>query len=184
MTKNIELELACTWCSKPHKLTVDEEGFKQWHYGQKLIQEALPNLTTAERELLLSQLCSTCFNNATNSYDDDHEYVIETATTKVEVDVGHEVPEIDIRLADNIAQVKVNDVVVYGNRKNNLKFYGNLSWTRQDVMGLENWKRSEDAAEQFLQQHAALLTDALREYGQAFLNQLAQTWEGTHDDYN
>lgn len=41
----------CPMCGKPSEVAVEGLGYRQWKAG-KLIQNALPGLTTDERELL------------------------------------------------------------------------------------------------------------------------------------
>ena len=47
-------------CDTVHDLTVNVEGFVNWQSG-KLIQDALPELSAGERELLISGTCDECW---------------------------------------------------------------------------------------------------------------------------
>ena len=52
----------CKKCGKTHKIEVDPVGFKKFEEGTTLIQDALPGLTTGQREMLLSQICEEYFD--------------------------------------------------------------------------------------------------------------------------
>lgn len=51
----------CTYCETRYDFMVDPEGFARWQNGQH-IQNALPDNTPAERELILNHMCGTCFD--------------------------------------------------------------------------------------------------------------------------
>lgn len=51
----------CRMCQETTDLKVNFQGFVNWKSGE-LIQEALPELSCDERELLISGTCSTCFD--------------------------------------------------------------------------------------------------------------------------
>jgi len=59
----------CRLCDTVHDLTVNVEGFVNWQAGE-FIQEALPELSCDERELLISGTCSTCFDELFPSEDE------------------------------------------------------------------------------------------------------------------
>ena len=59
--EQIQLEVTCKSCHKTFKIFVDPEGYKKWRTNT-LIQKALPDLSVQERELLVSGLCSSCFD--------------------------------------------------------------------------------------------------------------------------
>jgi hypothetical protein len=48
---------------------VPEEGFHNWQGGE-LIQNALPELTADERELLISGTCPSCWDRMFGDYDE------------------------------------------------------------------------------------------------------------------
>ena len=56
------LEKTCEVCHTTYKIRVVESDYKLWQAGRMLIQDALPELTDDERELLLSGVCGTCFD--------------------------------------------------------------------------------------------------------------------------
>ena len=50
----------CRHCDAVHELTVNVEGFVNWQAGE-FIQDALPELSADERELLISGTCDECW---------------------------------------------------------------------------------------------------------------------------
>ncbi len=50
----------CPFCGKTQRVSVSKEAFDKWNQGA-LIQNALPTLTDAEREILISGMCDDCF---------------------------------------------------------------------------------------------------------------------------
>lgn len=50
----------CMVCNQSEKLLLDEEALIKWHYGM-FIQEAFPDLTPAERELIMTGTHNDCF---------------------------------------------------------------------------------------------------------------------------
>ena len=55
------LEVTCRSCSKNHSIKVPSEGHEEWMQGA-LIQNALPELSEGERELLISGTCDDCWD--------------------------------------------------------------------------------------------------------------------------
>jgi hypothetical protein len=55
------IAIKCVECSKLVEFDVDEQGLADWHAGI-LIQHALPELEAPLREMLITQLCPTCFD--------------------------------------------------------------------------------------------------------------------------
>ena len=50
----------CRLCGAVSDIPVEIQGFIAWRTGE-LIQDALPDLTPAERELLISNTCDECW---------------------------------------------------------------------------------------------------------------------------
>lgn len=60
MNKNKMLvELQCPLCGEKHSVTVNTEAYMDWLNGD-FIQRAMPELSSTEREQLISQVCPTC----------------------------------------------------------------------------------------------------------------------------
>lgn len=56
---------ACINCKREFILHVSKAGLEKYRDGE-LIQDALPELTRAERELLISHHCEKCFDKLFN----------------------------------------------------------------------------------------------------------------------
>lgn len=57
----MEVQEVCRWCKREVKLTVSRKGWFRWKTGTH-IQDALPELSAGERELLISKTCEPCFD--------------------------------------------------------------------------------------------------------------------------
>ena len=55
------LNVTCRVCNRRHKVQVKDEEYASWINGS-LIQDVMPGLSAAWRELLISGTCSTCFD--------------------------------------------------------------------------------------------------------------------------
>tara|TARA_B100001778_G_C18442661_1_gene563065 strand:+ start:63 stop:299 length:237 start_codon:yes stop_codon:yes gene_type:complete len=53
--------IPCKLCGNIYKIFFNEEDFDDWQSGKGYIQELLHYLTAAERELLISGTCDTCW---------------------------------------------------------------------------------------------------------------------------
>ena len=56
--------LPCQGCYDRRTVELPDEGVKKWH-GGALVQDAFPSVPKDVRELLISRLCSACFDKAT-----------------------------------------------------------------------------------------------------------------------
>jgi len=52
----------CIQCKETQHITTKTEDLDSWENGE-LIQNAMPYLTADEREVLISGICGTCFDN-------------------------------------------------------------------------------------------------------------------------
>jgi len=59
----------CRICQETTELNVSVQGLVNWKSGE-LIQDALPELSCGERELLISGTCGTCFDELFPSEDE------------------------------------------------------------------------------------------------------------------
>ena len=50
----------CIGCGKSHTVEVSEEGYFKWKAGA-FVQDAFPELTPDEREMLISGTCKPCW---------------------------------------------------------------------------------------------------------------------------
>ncbi len=51
----------CRMCGSVNLVSLVESDFNKWKQGQ-VIQKALPYLDVNQRELLMTQICGTCFD--------------------------------------------------------------------------------------------------------------------------
>lgn len=70
----MELELECVLCKDSVLLNVDRDGFYQWRDGGVHIQNALPNNTPEEREMMISRTCDACWQAIIPEEDEEVEY--------------------------------------------------------------------------------------------------------------
>lgn len=66
----MEVLATCRFCGTTHTLTVDINDYFNWQEGT-LIQEAMPYLTPAERELLISHTCQDCWDKMFADHEDE-----------------------------------------------------------------------------------------------------------------
>ena len=60
----MEIQTQCPFCADQHIVDVDRNGYVQWSIGDKLIQDALPTLSSDDRERLLTGICPDCWNES------------------------------------------------------------------------------------------------------------------------
>ena len=58
----IPVEIACRVCGRVNRFSVYLEDIISFQQGT-LIQDAFPYLTSGQRELFLSQICDSCFED-------------------------------------------------------------------------------------------------------------------------
>lgn len=56
------LTVYCRRCPEIYEISVDPDDYRAWKTGT-LIQDAFPYLSADEREILISGICSVCFDN-------------------------------------------------------------------------------------------------------------------------
>lgn len=71
----MEVLATCRFCGTTHTLTVDINDYFDWQEGT-CIQEAIPYLTPAERELLVSQTCQTCWDKMFAEDEEEEEVFV------------------------------------------------------------------------------------------------------------
>lgn len=57
----------CVNCDKEYVLNVNSEDLEKWETTNIFVQDAFSYLTPAERELLISGICGTCFDKMFSS---------------------------------------------------------------------------------------------------------------------
>lgn len=55
------VERSCPKCKVMQQVTVSEIAYKAWQGGQ-FVQDAFPNLTANEREVLMTGICPKCWD--------------------------------------------------------------------------------------------------------------------------
>jgi hypothetical protein len=61
MEKNLKVATVCPVCDQSKIIVVNEREFIHWKTGE-LIQRAMPSLSAADREALITGYCDPCFN--------------------------------------------------------------------------------------------------------------------------
>jgi hypothetical protein len=70
-SETITAKCVCRICNNPKEIPdVPVAGLKAWEDGE-LIQDALPNLTADQRELLISGTCDDCWKTMFGTVDDE-----------------------------------------------------------------------------------------------------------------
>lgn len=62
----------CPFCGKAHEIEVNEMDYLDWEDGT-LAQEAFPYLDADEREMLISGICSDCWNGMFGQEEEEEE---------------------------------------------------------------------------------------------------------------
>jgi DNA-directed RNA polymerase subunit RPC12/RpoP len=94
----------CTECRQVHVLVIAKAAVMKWAQGE-LIQRAMPALEVAAREILVSGLCSSCFDRIFKGDDKD-----ETDERPVDVDDFCHALEDLLKTADRADFPQVRDV--------------------------------------------------------------------------
>jgi hypothetical protein len=59
----MNLKVRCDVCKAVFELQVDASRYQRWKSGEGYVQTMFPELTSDQRELLLSQTCGKCFDS-------------------------------------------------------------------------------------------------------------------------
>lgn len=65
----MEFKIPCPLCKRNSVVDLDEAGLSKYRAGA-LVQDAFPNLKPAERELLITGFCPTCWEKMVGTYED------------------------------------------------------------------------------------------------------------------
>lgn len=60
MDDHFVIETICPICDNAHTVTVPKDGYRKWRAGA-MIQSALPSLSADDREMLVTGICSSCW---------------------------------------------------------------------------------------------------------------------------
>lgn len=72
-SKNVTLAIICPLCGNTSYLTVPTDGYTAWKLHGVLVQDAFPQLSAEDRELLISGICPTCWDNLFSCKDEENE---------------------------------------------------------------------------------------------------------------
>jgi hypothetical protein len=59
----------CLMCKKVHEIDVTTEQLHDWSSGT-MIQDAMPNLSDSDREILISGICGKCYDEIFREEED------------------------------------------------------------------------------------------------------------------
>ena len=57
----VTIDVTCMFCGNVHNVLLLAREYDAWQ-GGALIQDAMPHLSAGQRELLISGICETCFD--------------------------------------------------------------------------------------------------------------------------
>lgn len=67
----LEVDTTCPLCQKPHRVSVAATEYWSWMAGIISVQAAFPELSNAEREMLITGTCGPCWDEMFPPEDDD-----------------------------------------------------------------------------------------------------------------
>ena len=59
------ISIKCTMCNAPQELNISQTQYQDWRLNREslpVVQDHFPELTDAQRELLISGVCGGCFD--------------------------------------------------------------------------------------------------------------------------
>ena len=59
--KEVTIVTTCPFCGHANEVAVNEEDYFDWSFDGVLVQDAFPYLSADEREMLVSGICPTCW---------------------------------------------------------------------------------------------------------------------------
>lgn len=74
--KEVCVVTRCPFCGRGNEVEVNESDYWDWDDGE-LVQDAFPYLSADEREMLISGICPTCWNEMTNAFPKEEGFEIE-----------------------------------------------------------------------------------------------------------
>lgn len=58
----MRINVPCVLCGVTNSIECSKDGYRKWQ-GGALVQDAFPELDASQRELLISGVCPTCWDN-------------------------------------------------------------------------------------------------------------------------
>ena len=95
MDETTTISICCPFCHNTTELVVPFEGYKAWQSGE-LVQNALPELSVDDREMLISGTCETCWDELFKIEDEDDVGVQCNGSTTTQIDHYRRKPAHDI----------------------------------------------------------------------------------------
>lgn len=71
--KTLNVDVLCKRCNTNFRLVVDKKGYSEWKNGTGFIQDLLPKSSAADRELLLSKTCDSCWHELFGENNDEEQ---------------------------------------------------------------------------------------------------------------
>lgn len=71
---DVTIQRTCPFCGAVSEVTVNIDAYIAWQEGTILAQDAFPELSAAEREVLISGICYECQEEIFEEGEDDPEY--------------------------------------------------------------------------------------------------------------
>jgi RNase P subunit RPR2 len=68
---SMDLVVTCHNCGDTHCVNVNAEKYFQWKEGGVLIQNAFPDMSADNRELLISMTCGKCWDEMFGGFEDE-----------------------------------------------------------------------------------------------------------------
>jgi hypothetical protein len=68
--KTIDIDAKCSSCGRVVDFELPLDGWNAWNRGE-LIQRCFPDMDADRREILISGICGTCFEELFKEEDDD-----------------------------------------------------------------------------------------------------------------
>ena len=62
----------CMYCSTEKQLVVETPSFYKWVNKEQFIQNAFPNMSVDDRELLISNTCQLCWDSIFGNDEEDY----------------------------------------------------------------------------------------------------------------
>lgn len=57
----VTVQIACKMCGQVIFFPISATGYAKWKLGGEYIQDAMPDATPDQREMLISQICDKCW---------------------------------------------------------------------------------------------------------------------------
>ncbi len=69
--RSFVVDVQCLRCRIVHSIILNKEDLVDWTSGDGYIQDVLDYLSPSERELLISNICGSCFDELFSPLDSD-----------------------------------------------------------------------------------------------------------------